>query len=282
LLDNEPLSVPPSTRLRDLEHWAAELEAGLPRTQSEEDQWVAMLIAPGSSLGGARPKANFLGEGGLWIAKFPSREDRYDVGAWEYLVTRLASDAGVEIPEVGLLRLGSTYRTFCARRFDRVGERRRLYASAMTLAGKRGNEDASYLDIAQAIEYFAEPARIEDELRKLFRRVVFNVLVSNRDDHLRNHGFLRCPQGWRLAPAFDINPSPQKLEHGIALDATLRIPDLQIVRDTTPLYRLSSAAADEIIAEVRRSVNRWHDMARAANISREEVNAMADAFQLGV
>jgi serine/threonine-protein kinase HipA len=280
-VDNETISVPPSTRLRDLERLAGEVEDGLPRTASDEEKWIAMLIAPGSSLGGARPKANFRGDdGGLWIAKFPSREDRHDVGGWEYVVTHLAGDAQIDVPETRALQLGSTYRTFSARRFDRQGVRRRLYASAMTLVGKRDNEEASYLDIAQAIVKLADPARIVDDLRQLYRRVVFNVLTANRDDHLRNHGFLRTPKGWRLAPAFDINPSPDKLEHSLALDENVRVPDLEIVRETAPLYRLSSEHASQVIGEVRSAVAQWASVARGAGMSRDEVERLATAFDL--
>ena len=119
-LDDEPLTIPPLARLRELEHWASEAERGLPEAGSEEERWIAMLIAPGSSLGGARPKANYADEdGALWIAKFPSREDRYDLGAWEYVTARLASRAGIEIPEPKLLALDAAQRTYCTRRFDR-------------------------------------------------------------------------------------------------------------------------------------------------------------------
>ena len=279
-LDATPLSVPPATQLRDLEHWARELEEGLPRATTDEDRWIAMLIAPGSSLGGARPKANFLGEdGALWIAKFPSREDRHDVGAWEYVLTRLAAGAGIEVPETNLLQLGSPFRTFCARRFDRIGDRRRLYASAMTLVEKRDNEDASYLDIAQAIGFFADPEKIRDDLKQLFRRVVFNVLTGNRDDHLRNHGFLRFAEGWRLAPAFDLNPAPQKMDHALALDASVRMPDIYVVRDTAALYRLSVAQANETIEEVRSTLRGWRSAAREFSIPKDEIESMAAAFE---
>ncbi|MEA2668497.1 MAG: serine/threonine-protein kinase HipA [Chloroflexota bacterium] len=280
-LDNEKISVPPGTRLRDLEHLAGEVEKGLPPSASEEEKWIAMLIAPGSSLGGARPKANFLSaDDALWIAKFPSREDRYDVGGWEYVVTHLAGDAQIDVPEIKALQLGSSYRTFSARRFDRKGVGRRLYASAMTLVGKRDNEEASYLDIARAIGELGDPAAIADDLQQLYRRVVFNVLTANRDDHLRNHGFLRTPKGWHLAPAFDINPSPDKLEHSLALNGNVRIPDLEIVRETAPLYRLTSAQAAQLIAGVRSVVARWASVARDAGMSRGEVDRLATAFEL--
>lgn len=275
---DESLAIPPIARLRELEHWSHQLEQGLSQEMSEEDRWIAMLVAPGSSLGGARPKASYLDRGDLWIAKFPSREDRHDVGAWEFVVSRLADAAGIETPETGLLRLDSAYRTFCARRFDREGDERRLYASAMTLAGRRDHEDASYLDVARAIVELGDPAAIDADLRQLFRRVVFNVMTANRDDHLRNHGFLRDVGGWRLAPAFDVNPSPQMLEHSLAIDDSLRAPDLELVRGTARYYRLSFEQADEIIEEVRRAVSRWRELAREADLSAEEIDRIGSAF----
>lgn len=278
-VDDGELTIPPSTQLRDLEHWARELEHGLPKEAiSEEERWIATLIAPGSSLGGARPKASFLDDGTLWIAKFPSREDRHDVGGWEYVVSRLAADAGIDVPETRLLRLGSPYRTFCSRRFDRLGESRRLYASAMTLAGRRDHEDAGYLDLARAIVDHGDPAAIGDDLQQLFRRVVFNVLTADRDDHLRNHGFLRTGGGWRLSPAFDVNPSLQKQEHSLALDDSLRVPDLDVVRETAPHYRLAAELAEEIIAEVDRAVARWPTAARDADLPGDEIERFAGAF----
>lgn len=278
-LADEPLSIPPSARLRDLEHWARELEQGLPADLSEEDRWIAALIAPGSSLGGARPKASFRGDdGALWIAKFPSREDRHDVGGWEYVLSRLAAGAGIEVPETRALRLASPFHTFCARRFDRRGGDRRLYASAMTLAGRRDNEDASYLDVARAIVDLGDANAIEADLQQLFRRVAFNVLTANRDDHLRNHGFLRTRTGWRLAPAFDVNPSPERHEHALALDDSVRVADLDLVRATAPLYRLSPEQAEGTIGEVSSAVARWHAAARDAGLPSEEIERLATAF----
>ena len=277
-VDDGELAIPPSTQLHDVEHWARELEHGLPDAGGEEERWIASLIAPGSSLGGARPKASFLDDGTLWIAKFPSREDRHDAGGWEYVVSRLAAEAGIEVSEGRLLRLGSPYRTFCARRFDRLGESRRLYASAMTLAGRRDHEDSSYLDISRAIVVHGDPAAIEHDLQQLFRRIVFNVLTANRDDHLRNHGFLRTAGGWRLSPAFDVNPSLQKQEHSLALDDSLRAPDLDVVRETAPQYRLAARRAEEIIAEVDRVVARWPAAARDADLPRDEIERFAGSF----
>jgi serine/threonine-protein kinase HipA len=280
-LENDPLAVPPATRLQELEHWADQVEQGLPDVAGEGERWIAMLVAPGSSLGGSRPKASFREEDdSLWIAKFPSLEDRYDLGAWEQAVARLAHAAGIEVPESRLLSLGSRYRTFCARRFDRRGAERRLYASAMTLAGRRdGEEGASYLDVAQAIESFGDPDAIEADLEQLFRRVVFNVLVSNHDDHLRNHGFLREPSGWRLAPAFDVNPSPYTEEHSLTLDGDVLLPDLDAVRATASLYRLSETRTAEIVTQVEAAVGRWRTEASEVGLSRDELEGMAIAFE---
>jgi serine/threonine-protein kinase HipA len=281
-VDDEPFPVPPVTRLRELEQLAREAEEGAPAARGDEERWIAMLLAPGSSLGGARPKASFRdADGSLWIAKFPSREDRHDVGAWEFVASRLAAAAGIEVPEARLLDLGSSYRTYCARRFDRDPAGRRLYASAMSLTGRRDNEDASYLDIARAIANLVDPDAIEADLGELFRRVVFNVLIADRDDHLRNHGFLREPGGWRLAPAFDVNPSPDKLEHSLALDAAQHAPDLEAVLETAPLYRLGREAAAEIVAEVEVAVAGWRDEAQSAGLAREEIESMATVLDGG-
>ena len=237
-----------------------------------------MLVAPGSSLGGSRPKANFLDGDELWIAKFPSREDRHDVGAWEHLIALLGAAAGIDVPPTRALSLGSPYRTFCVKRFDRLGEQRRLYASAMTLTGHRDGDDASYLDIARAIAEHGDPTGIEADLRQLFRRVVFNVLTANRDDHLRNHGFLRTAGGWRLAPAFDVNPEPLNHEHALALDASSRAPDLDAVLGTAPYYRLSDSEAGALAVEVRSAVADWRDLAAETGLAGDELERIGSAF----
>jgi len=280
-LAQEPFPVPPLAKLRELEHWARQVEEGVGAELSNEERWLAMLVAPGSSLGGSRPKANYEDQGELWIAKFPSREDRHDVGAREHLVSLLAAAAEIDVPESDLLALGSGYRTFCAKRFDRLGDRRRLYASAMTLTGRRDHEDASYLDIARAIAELGEPAAIEGDLRQLFRRIVFNVLIANRDDHLRNHGFLRSRGGWRLAPAFDMNPTPQKHEHVLALDDSVRTPNLEVVRETAPFYRLSAADADEVVDEIRSVVAGWRDLGHRIGLAGDELERIGSALVSG-
>jgi serine/threonine-protein kinase HipA len=278
-LDAGPLAVPPITRLRELESAARRTELGTTQDDDAMD-WLNLLIAPGSSLGGARPKANFVAEDGtLWIAKFPSQADRHDVGAWEFILARLAVRAGITMPDIRLLDLGGEYHTFAAQRFDRSRDMRRLYVSAMTLVGTRDGSDASYLDLALAIQDHGAYDSIDVDLEQLFRRLVFNVVMSNRDDHLRNHGFLRTPNGWRLAPAFDMNPAPEKTDHSLAIDDRLGLPDLALVRDTRGFYRLSPARADAIIEEVSAVVADWRSVAtREAGLHADEMDFVARGF----
>lgn len=275
-----PRAVPPLARLGELEHLAQEIEHGAPLAPPRDD--VLDLIAPGSSLGGNRPKANVrAADGSLWIAKFPSTSDRWDVGAWEYLLNQLAPGAGIAVPTTRLLGpLGSAYRIFSALRFDRDGVDRRLFASALTLSAKRDHARATYLDIVRAIALFGDPARIEEDLEQLFRRVVFNVLVGHRDDHLRNHGFLRAAKGWRLAPAYDLNPRPDLREHAIALDETLHAGDLDAVLRTATYYRLSAQRARTVADEVRAAVAPWRQEARRLDIPQAEIAVVEATFPL--
>src|SRR6266849_4393624 len=157
-VSSETVGIPPLARLRQLQHYAQRAERGERLSPKEEDKEIALLIAPGSSLGGARPKANFQGDDrGLWIAKFPSRNDDWDVGGWEYVLNRLAEAARISVPRSGLPELTKGHRTFAARRFDRISGGRRLYTSAMTLVVKRDLESASYLEIAEAITRYGDP-----------------------------------------------------------------------------------------------------------------------------
>jgi serine/threonine-protein kinase HipA len=280
-VSGEAVGIPPLARLRLLQHYAQRAERGERLSPTEEDKEIALLIAPGSSLGGARPKANFRGDDGeLWIAKFPSRNDDWDVGSWEYVLNRLGQAAGISVPGSGLLALTKGHRTFTAKRFDRVSSGRRLYTSAMTLVGKRDLESASYLEIAEAITRYGDPSAINEDLVELFRRVVFNVMTAHRDDHLRNHGFLAGPRGWRISPAFDVNPTPTNSEHALALDAGDHTPSLDLIRQTAVYYRVKPDMAETILREVQHAVEPWRNVAAEAGIDRDEIDVMADAFNL--
>lgn len=274
-LDDRTLGVPPATRLREIEAAALAIDEPDSEERPEYETWLRLLLAPGTSLGGARPKATFSApDETLWIAKFPGRQDRHDVGAWELFAHRLAERAHIQRPEARQMKLGADHHTFLVRRFDRDSGRRRLYASAMTLAAKDDGEPASYLDIAQAVQDHGDPLTIASDLAELYRRAVFNVIVGNRDDHLRNHGFLRGPGGWRLAPAFDVNPNPDKGEHALSLDESSAVPAVATVRSTRALYRLRETDADRIEGEVRGAFEDWRSVARDTGITRREVQRL--------
>lgn len=271
--------IPVFARLRDLQYHADRVENDREASPADEDAETALLLAPGSSLGGARPKGVFTHEDGHpWIAKFPSASDQRDMGAWEYVLNRLAAQCAIPVPETQLLELLGRHRTFCARRFDRVNGQRRLFASAMTLTGKRDGDEASYLDLVEAIEDLGDPRRLDDDLAQLFRRAVFAVLTAHRDDHLRNHGFLHTGRGWTLAPAFDLNPIPEKKEHTLTFDGDSAAPDLDVVRSTAELYRLKTVEADAIVQEVRSALRAWRDVARATKLSRDAIDLMGTAI----
>jgi serine/threonine-protein kinase HipA len=279
-LANEALSAPPVARIAELQAIAFELTRKKPDDPGKISEWLKVLVAPGSSLGGARPKANLVDEdGSLWIAKFPSADDEHDVALWEKLLQELARRCGITVPEARLMQIGSGYHTFLVRRFDRHCDERRFFASAMTMLGHVDSEDASYLELAEFIATYGEADHINQDLEELFTRVVFNVATANRDDHLRNHGFIRSPAGWRLAPAFDMNPSFRKVEHTLSLDLYNRQPDMDIVQATAGFYRLKSSRAKEIIVKVSSAVGEWQTQARKLGLSRQECAEAEHLFE---
>lgn len=280
-LDASPYAAPPASDLKELAYISRRVEEPGIEKLPQYERWLAMLVAPGSSLGGARPKANFTGDDKrLWIAKFPAHDDRYDVGGWEYAVHTLATKAGIVTPESRLEKLTERYGTFCATRFDRVGDKRRMYASAMTLLERQdGETGASYLDLAEFISDNGARNHIAEDLAQLFRRMLFNVLVGNRDDHLRNHGFIREPSGWRLSPAFDMNPSLAKAEHALTLDGTSATPSLANAMSTAELYRLTASQANTVLSEVRSALTQWRDEGDRIGLPSIEIKRMEAVIQ---
>ena len=283
-LADEALAAPPVTSLAELAAIAGELTRKDIDDLDRLRRWLAVLVAPGASLGGARPKANFRDrEGALWIAKFPAHDDDRDIGAWEGVAWWLARQAGIDMPEAKAVQLGRGGRhTFCVRRFDRVAGtegRRRFYASAMTLLGKDTSEGASYLELAEFLTRRGDPDHLRDDLEQLFRRVAFNVAVGNRDDHLRNHGFILGARGWRPAPAFDVNPSIDKAEHILNIDDADNRPSLETVLATAPFYRLTASRAREIVGKIVDVVAGWEAAARRAGIARADIDVTASAFR---
>jgi serine/threonine-protein kinase HipA len=233
------------------------------------------LIAPGASLGGARPKASFRDvDGSLWLAKFPAREDRRNVGLWELLTAQLSAQAGIDTPPAKAMKLSDRGHTFAVKRFDRTSRSRRLYSSAMTRLQRTESEGASYLDIVQAIEHDGASKQINAQLEQLFRRVLFNILIGNRDDHLRNHGFLRESNGWVLSPVFDVNPNPDKDDHVLAINENDTSPDPALLLETAPYYRLDTAAVQAIQLQVRTAIRGWEAQARKLGIPASEIDLM--------
>ena len=285
-LDNRhDLAAPPFVQLRKLEAASLGLERDEDNTAAQGDDWLRMLIAPGGSLGGARPKASVVDpDGHLWIAKFPSVHDEHDMGAWELVVQTLARGCGLRVCDSLARRFANPHHTFLVKRFDRTHAGRRLhFASAMTLTGRQDGDDAStgasYLEIARVL--IDHGAQTGADLRELWSRIVFNLLVSNTDDHLRNHGFILVPgKGWRLAPVFDMNPDPNA--HGLKLNIsqTDNAIDLDLARAVAPYFRVSVRDADAIIGNCLRVVRQWRKIAAHLGLPTREQDAMAAAFRL--
>ena len=278
-LANHQLSAPPAIQLVELESIAKELTGKTIDDLDRLRKWLKVLVAPGASLGGARPKANFTDDdGSLWIAKFPAKDDDRDVGAWEMLAYQLACEAKINMPPAKLLSLSNQYRTFAVKRFDRLDGQRIHYASAMTLLKKENSDDTSYLDIAQFILRNGSKETLKSDLAQLFRRVVFNVAISNRDDHLRNHGFILGKTGWQLSPAFDINPNIDKADHVLNLDINDNRPLFKSLIASAEYYELSHEQAQEIIDEVLDTTQGWESKAKKLKISNAEIELMRAAF----
>ncbi|MDP8185356.1 type II toxin-antitoxin system HipA family toxin [Phocoenobacter skyensis] len=277
--DNERLSAPPISSLKELEFAAMQLENS---NIDDPDylKWLHMLVSPGSSLGGARPKASVVDDKGqLWIAKFPSRYDDYDVGLWEYLVYRLAIQTGIDMANCRVEKFNKEHHTFLTQRFDRFNGKRRHFTSALTQLGYYdGDYEASYLEIAQFLTEKGSRSRVD--LAQLWRRIIFNIAVSNTDDHLRNHGFIYNDRGWILSPAYDLNPIPSS--RGLHLnitDSDNRL-DYQLAFDVADFFQLSKTQAEEIYDEVMIIVGEWKSIATEIGISRQEQEQMKFAFNI--
>ena len=282
-LDNDPFYfTPPMTSLRELEHATFELEQDGSLDDKEYLKRLSLLIAPGSSLGGARPKASVTSDNEqLWIAKFPSKSDEVDIGAWEFLAYKLALKCGIDMSESKAETYYSDQTTFLTRRFDRDESRRRKhFFSAMTLLGYKDGADAgmgvSYLELLELI--LSRGSNVEYDTEQLWRRIVFNILVSNTDDHLRNHGFMLEKNGISLSPAYDINPNPKGVGLNLNIDENDNRLDPEIARSVAPLFRLSDSGATEIIDKMKGVVSGWESEAENLKIARSEMQLMEPAF----
>ena len=282
--DDKKMSTPPWVSLRELEYASLQLEREDALQDPEYAKWLNMLIDPGSSLGGARPKATVKDENGhLWMAKFPSGSDDKNIGAWEMVLHELAADSGIQVPEAKLLQLSGKHHTYLSKRFDRTSTQERLhYASAMTLLGYQDGdgfqEGASYLDLVAFL--LQQGASVTADLEQLWRRVVFNILVSNTDDHLRNHGFILTDQGWILSPAFDMNPNETVNGLAISIVGHNNEQDLSLALDTAKHYKLSGTRATSIVTEIKQAIAAWKSVAKRLGISSKEIEQMKRAFRL--
>ena len=279
---SEVLRIPPLTDIRELIAASSEIEKSEDENRLPEMRWIAQLVQPGSSLGGARPKASVIDENRiLYIAKFPSRKDDYDVGLWEHFSHLLAKKAGVNVAETRVISTSDKYHTLLSRRFDRREDGKRIhFASAMTLLGLNDGDNANtghgYLDIVDFI--LQNCTNVEDNLQELYRRVAFNICISNTDDHFRNHGFLLTAKGWTLAPAYDMNPTLNKYQ-SLLINSSTNKSDLNELLNSCEEYMLQKRSAQQIISEVRNAVKEWQSLATRLGIAKSEQERFAAVFE---
>lgn len=280
-LDNDvEKATPPWSTVRELQQAVVHYEND---TDNEAmTRWLQLLIAPGSSLGGARPKANILDDKKHpWIAKFPSKNDTIDKAAWEYLAYQLALKAGITMAECKIEKINGPYHTFFTKRFDRERTDRIHFASAMTMTGNNEetikSQPASYLDLVEFIQ--TNGCNINENLAQLWRRIIFNIAISNTDDHLRNHGFILTNDGWILSPAYDLNPSIDKDGLALNIDMDTNDLDFELAKSVGEYFRLAAKEMDQIIDEVTAVVKNWQVVAKQIGISRAEQELMANAFK---
>lgn len=268
--------VPTLVALRRLSRIVARLLRG-----EESDEDLRVLLAPGSSLGGARPKAAIVDQQGhLAIAKFPRETDEYSLETWEEVALRLAERAGIVTPHHKLINVAGRA-VLLSRRFDRAGSARIPFLSAMSLTDSIDGEPGSYPEIVDEIARHGAQAKVDSAA--LYRRMAFNVLVSNVDDHLRNHGFLRLGRnGWSLSPIYDLNPTPIDVKARI-LTTRIDLEDatcsLDLVLGASPYFGLSLPATRDIVREVARAVGNWRQVARETGAPPREIDRMASAFE---
>ena len=280
LADSARYSVPVWAQIRELEDAAFHFDAG-DGSDSDVKKWLALLLSPGSSLGGARPKATVQDtDGNLWIAKFPSKYDENNCGAWEMVCHELAAMCGLHVPDAKCERFSKNGSTFLVKRFDRSNGRRIHFISAMTLLGKTDGENSdgtSYLDLAQAIRQ--NGSRPKDDLRELWKRIAFSVAVTNTDDHLRNHGFLLDTQALRLSPMYDVNPNPDGRGLSLNISESDNTLDLELVMEVAPYFDLNKDDAFAELRAMKENVSGWKAVADSFGLSHRQIEAMENCFE---
>ncbi len=274
-------ATPPWTSLRELEEASRVFEDD---EGCLDEKWLKQLLAPGSSLGGARPKATVMApDGTLWIAKFPSKHDDFNSGAWEMVVHDLAKLCQLDVPEAKVENFSKLGTTFLVKRFDRDGKQRIHFSSAMTMLGKKDGADAvdgsSYLEIVSFLK--ANGARPKKDLIELWKRIVFSMAVSNTDDHFRNHGFLLSEKGWELSPVYDLNPDLYGEYLSLNVDEDHSEIDFDLAIGAAPYYGIEKPEAARIVDGIKSIVkNNWTVLAGKYGISHSEIERMRPAFQI--
>lgn len=272
--------VPPLANVRELMHAAHEIEASEGKHLLPSKKWLAQLLHPGTSLGGARPKASIIDEdGSLTVAKFPSRKDDYDVAQWEHFCHAMGRKAGLNVAETRTID-GDEYHILLSKRFDRTTDgKRRHFASALTLLGLTDGDNEStgygYTDIADFI--IRHGSNVERNLEELYRRVAFYIIVGNSDDHFRNHGFLLTRKGWELSPAYDINPTLSDFQ-SLLINRDTNKSNIDILLESAGDYMLSFEKAHEIIDNVRDAMKSWRNEARKQGLSQRDIDMFAPRF----
>lgn len=280
---SESLKIPPLTDIRELIAASEEIEKSEEGNTLPDKKWIAQLVQPGSSLGGARPKASVVDmDKTLYIAKFPSRKDDYDAGLWEHFAHLLSVKAGICAAATKVITTGDKYHTLLSRRFDRTQEGKRIhFASAMTLLGLDDGDNAStghgYLDIVDFI--IQNCTNVEINLRELYRRVAFNICIGNSDDHFRNHGFLLTAKGWTLSPAYDMNPTLSDYQ-SLLITASSNQSDLGLLLEACEDYMLDTKTAKQIIEEVVLAMKGWHELAVRLGMSKREIDMFAGVMDV--
>lgn len=283
LNDNKEMAAPPWSSIRELQEVSLRLEEDDAIDDPDYIKWINMLIAPGSSLGGARPKASITDQDGqLWIAKFPSKNDAEDIGGWEIVAHELAVASGINMATCQARKFSSTHHTFLTKRFDRTTHGERIhFASAMTMLGYRDGQDhkegASYLDLLDFISSYG--ANINNDMEELWRRIVFNICISNTDDHLRNHGFILTSSGWTLSPAYDINPVETGAGLSLNISDSDNALDLDLALSVSDFFRIDKNRAIEIMDQVTHAAKNWKNVAGNYGISKAQQELKSRAFQ---
>lgn len=278
-------SVPPVIQIDELLQAAKEIEKSEYKHLKPEKKWIQRLFQPGSSMGGARPKACVQSGGHLYLAKFPSINDDINVSRWEHFAHLMANECGINVAETKVIKAGTGQDILLSKRFDRTEEKKRIHmASSLTVLGLTDGDGQrtgkGYLDIVDFI-ISGGGNHIETNLEELYKRVAFNICIGNTDDHFRNHSFLLGKEGWELSPAYDINPTKSMFQ-ALLIDANSNDSSLNSLYNAHEFYMLDETTARSIINDVTRNMKNWENMAEDLGLPRREITHFTNRFEQGM